>query len=69
MVADGPAGTNATPSVAAAAGNDDPAMSPVDRKEANVLRKFFATSYLLILLVLLLYAAYRYWRWSDGRRG
>ncbi|HUC85946.1 MAG TPA: hypothetical protein VL970_12190 [Candidatus Acidoferrales bacterium] len=42
-------------------------MTPPNRQVAHILRNVLAGSYLLILLILLLYAAYRYWRCREDR--
>ena len=41
-------------------------MSPTNRKVAGVLRGFLAGSYLLVLLLVLLYTAYRIWAWRHN---
>jgi hypothetical protein len=41
----------------------DTPMSPTNRKVAGVLRTVLAGSYLLVLLLILLYTAYRIWAW------
>jgi uncharacterized protein (DUF58 family) len=46
--------------------DDDSAMSPGNRQAATVFRGFLAGIYFLVLLALLLYAAYRYWRWRQS---
>ena len=57
--------TNAPKRVAANM-DDDSAMSPGNRQAATVFRGFLAGIYFLVLLALLLYAAYRYWRWRQS---
>jgi prepilin-type N-terminal cleavage/methylation domain-containing protein/prepilin-type processing-associated H-X9-DG protein len=57
--------TNA-PILVAANMDDDSAMSPGNRQAATVFRGFLAGTYFLVLLALLLYAAYRYWRWRQS---
>ena len=57
--------TNA-PKLVAANMDDDSAMSPGNRQAATVFRGFLAGIYFLVLLALLLYAAYRYWRWRQS---
>lgn len=55
-----------SPAVAVAAPvDDDSAMSPANREVAHVLRGVLVGAYFLILLLLLFYAAYRYWRWKQ----
>jgi prepilin-type N-terminal cleavage/methylation domain-containing protein len=41
----------------------DTPMSPTNRKVAGVLRTVLAGSYFLVLLLILIYAAYRIWAW------
>ena len=40
-------------------------MSPTNRKVASVLRTFLFGTYLFVVLLLLLYAAYRVQRWRQ----
>ncbi len=40
-------------------------MSPFNRELAGVLRDIIAGTYFLILLLILLFAAYRIWRWTQ----
>jgi hypothetical protein len=54
------------PKLVAANLDDDSVMSPGNRQAATVFRAFLAGTYLLVLLALLLYAAYRYWRWRQS---
>ena len=44
----------------------DTPMSPTNRKVAGVLRTVLAGSYLLVLLLILIYAAYRIWAWRHN---
>jgi len=43
----------------------DTGMSPANSKIAHYLRSFITDGYLLLLLLLLLYAGYRVWRWQN----
>ena len=45
---------------------DDSMMSPFNRELAEVLRDIIFGSYLLILFLMLLFAGYRIWRWSQS---
>jgi len=42
-------------------------MSPPNQRIAHVLRNVLGGSYLLVLLLLLIYATYRYWCWKESR--
>ncbi len=57
--------TNA-PLLEAANTDDDGTMSPGNRLAATVFRDFLVGTHFLLLLALLLYAAYRYWRWRQS---
>ena len=50
--------------VATVAGSDS-LLSPADRKVASVLKTVLLGTYFLVLLLLLLYAAYRIRRWQK----
>jgi prepilin-type N-terminal cleavage/methylation domain-containing protein/prepilin-type processing-associated H-X9-DG protein len=65
-VATVPPGTNAAAKVSTP-GEDDSTMSPTDRKAATVMREAFATGYLMLVLLLLILAAYRLRRWLQDR--
>ena len=45
--------------------DDDSGMSYFDRRIAHFLRHVIIGTYLLILLLLLLFLSYRIWRWSH----
>ena len=47
---------------------DDTMMSPFNRELADVLRDIMAGTYLLILFLMLLFAGYRIWLWSQNPR-
>jgi prepilin-type N-terminal cleavage/methylation domain-containing protein/prepilin-type processing-associated H-X9-DG protein len=53
--------------VKASGSNDDTTatMSPTNRKVASVLGGFLFGTYVLILLAVLAYAGYRFWRWRQ----
>ena len=60
-----PPETNALTSVNLATNDPDQAMSPAERKVARIFRSAMVGSYGLVLLALLAYVAYRYWRSLD----
>ncbi len=45
---------------------DDSMMSPFNRELADFLRDLIVGSYLVVLLLILLFAAYRIWCWSQS---
>lgn len=53
------------PAIVSTGADDDSVMSPENRKAAHIMRSVLTGSYLLILILLLMYAAYRYWRWKQ----
>jgi len=40
-------------------------MSPSNRHAAKIMRHVLFSSYFFVLLLLVLYAAYRYWSWKQ----
>jgi prepilin-type processing-associated H-X9-DG protein len=50
--------------------DDDSTMAPFDRRIADFLRHLIFGTYLLILLLILLFIAYRIWQWTQdtGRK-
>ena len=57
--------TNSPPAIVAS-GSAEPPMSQANRDAARIFRGILAGTYFLILLALLAYAAYRYWRWRQS---
>lgn len=55
--------TNSSGGKVSGPGDDDSMMSPFNRQLANFLRDVIVGTYLLVLLLFLLLAAYRIWRW------
>ena len=60
-----PDATNPADAKVASPKDDNSTMSPTNRKVARVLGDFLGGTYFLILLLMLLYAAYRVWRWQQ----
>jgi prepilin-type processing-associated H-X9-DG protein len=58
--------TNSPGGPASRQGINDAMMSPFDREVAGFLRDLILGTYLLILLLLLLFVAYRIWRWTQN---
>ena len=58
--------TNSPGGPASRPGGNDTMMSPFDRAVAAYLRDIIVGTYLLILLLLLLFVAYRIWRWTQN---
>lgn len=59
--------TNGTSGVISSPSDDDSVMSPFDRKLAKVLQHVMGWSYLLLLLLLIAYVAWRINRWLQER--
>ena len=67
-LAEGAASQTNAPALKNSVTNDESAiMSSSDRKAAAIMRDSFVTGYLLVLLILLLIAAYRIRRWMQNR--
>jgi prepilin-type processing-associated H-X9-DG protein len=47
-------------------GGAEAAMSPFDRELAQFLRDIIVGTYLLVLLLMVIYAGFRIWRWHQG---
>jgi type II secretory pathway pseudopilin PulG len=60
-----PVATNPADAKITSPKDDNSTMSPTNRKVARVLRDFLGGTYFLILLLVLLYSAYRVWRWQQ----
>lgn len=58
--------TNSPAAKALPANANEAMMSPFDRELASFLREIIFGTYFLILLLLLLFTAYRVWRWSQS---
>jgi len=58
--------TNAPEKIVASTDDDGSDMSPANRHAAHVFRSLFFGTYFLILLLLLAYGGYRYWRWKQN---
>jgi prepilin-type N-terminal cleavage/methylation domain-containing protein/prepilin-type processing-associated H-X9-DG protein len=56
---------NATAKAVSTADDEDSTMSPFDLKVVKVLRRIIGWTYLLLLLMLLMFLAFQIWRWSH----
>ncbi len=61
-----PVSTNSSVGKVSSSNDDDLLMSPFNRELAKFLRDLIVGTYLLILLLFLILAAYRVWRWAQN---